>query len=110
MKRKFVILEDQGKIIAILNDKDNDIKVRGIAICHEGDTFNVEIGKKLSNLYALRKYYNKKVKQSEDKLKYIESVMVDLAEMVTKRKAVVEYSTSKLETIKQEIDELLKTL
>ena len=109
--KKQVIRNDEHKLnIVILIDKENDIKVKGIAKCHEEDEYNPELGATLANTKAWLKYYEKLELKQETEVAYAEEITQLWQEHLEKVKSNLERTKTKNKEIEAEYEKIIETL
>lgn len=84
--------------------------VRGVAVCHAGDAFSLEKGKKLAALRCAEKIAKKRVARAKRKFREAEAA-VDAAEAYAEKMEVyVDDAYDELAEIEDTIEELLEDM
>jgi len=110
MRKQIISNAEQKLNIVILSDEATNIIAKGMARCHDGDEYNEELGIQIANSRAWLKYYEKLAKYNEKRLQDWQ----DYENWCIKRREKAEYTINlakvRAEQIKNEYEELLKTV
>lgn len=106
--KKQVISNDEKKVnIVILTNEALNISVKGIARCHEDDTYDKELGIKLANTRAWIKYYTKLGKLLEEDLEFGLDLAKYWQEYAVELQKQVHTAEAKLKELQAEYTELV---
>lgn len=106
--KKQVISNDEKKVnVVILTNEALSISVKGIARCHEDDTYDKELGIKLANTRAWIKYYTKLGKLLEEDLEFGLDLAKYWQEYTVELQKQVHTAETKLKELQAEYTELV---
>lgn len=108
---KQVINDDKAKVnVVVLKNESLDIIAKGIARCHEEDTYNKELGENLANTKAWLQYYNKLSKNTDKELAYAYEIVEYWQKEISRLVSVKHTADTKARVIKEELDNIMKDL
>ena len=108
---KQVINDDKAKVnVVVLKNESLDIIAKGIARCHEEDTYNKELGENLANTKAWLQYYNKLSKNTDKELAYAYEIVEYWQKEISRLVSVKHTADAKARVIKEELDNIMKDL
>lgn len=102
MKKRF-ITDEENRVVACVMTTDEGWNVSGVAKCSEEDTFDLEKGKEIAYLKALRKAKKKSLSEAKERIrdleiykKKIQSRIDILTGMAARRSASVDRVTEEI--------------
>lgn len=108
---KQVINDDKAKVnVVVLKNEALDIVAKGIARCHEEDTYDKELGLNLANTKAWLQYYNKLSKNTSKELEYAYEIVDYWQKEIVHLAQVQHTADAKARIIKEELDNIMKDL
>lgn len=108
---KQVINDNKAKVnVVVLKNEALDIVAKGIARCHEEDTYNEELGENLANTKAWLQYYNKLSKNTGKELAYAYEIVDFWQKEIIRLTQVQHTADAKAKVIKEELDNIMKDL
>ena len=109
--RKQIISKDEEKLnIVILNNEDLHIVAKGVARCHEDDTYDKDFGLKLANTRAWLKYYEKLSKANAVELEWAKEILSFWEEQIKRLTVTAKVADTKYAEIKAEYDKMIETI
>lgn len=108
---KQIISNDDSKInVVILRNDSLGIIAKGIARCHEEDTYDKELGINLANTKAWLQYYDKLGKETAKELTYAYDILDYWQKEIVRLAQVQHTADAKARVIKEELDNIMKDL
>lgn len=108
---KQVINDDKAKVnVVVLKNEALDIVAKGIARCHEEDTYDKELGINLANTKAWLQYYDKLGKAAQKELAYAREIIEYWQNEIMRLTQVQHTADAKSRVIKEELDNIMKDL
>ena len=108
---KQVINDSKAKVnVVVLKNEALDIVAKGIARCHEEDTYNEELGINLANTKAWLQYYNKLSKNTDKELAYAYEIVEYWQKEISRLVSVKHTADAKARVIQEELDNIMKDI
>lgn len=111
MTKQVIVNEDKQTCVVLITEDfccGKVIRGKGVAKCHEHDTFDKEKGIAIATNRALRQYYSWLAKADKESIKNIDARIEYLDNLKTKRQESLMRAVSKFEELKQEYEEIEK--
>lgn len=112
MTKQVIVNEDKKTCVVLITEDTccfgKVIRGKGVAKCHEHDTFDKEKGIAIATNRALRQYYSWLIKSENAAIKRIDEFLTYYDNMKVKRQESLMRAVSKFEELKQEYEEIEK--
>ena len=107
-KYKFIVLEDSKKVIALSTYGDKT--VRGVAVCSDTDTFDVQKGKELAAARCALKVAQKRLKRANDEYKFSTEIREIWTKQIEKNVKFMNDASTQFEEAVDHLHSLLLTM